>query len=159
MLMHEYSWDTVHCLWCISYKDVAGTASVSFMMCRVRKLITSAGLLWCDTCWEYEACWGVLHIYIYIYIYILWHANPLLGSAIGVAQQSVARQPTGKQDSAQARWRHTSGVREYHVCVRGCQETSRHPVRLQREWGTWRNNTVERPVRPLLGYRKHSSAI
>jgi hypothetical protein len=70
-----------------------------------------------------------------------------------VAQQSVARQPTGKQDSSQARWRHTSGVRECHVCLRGCQETSLHPVRLQREWGTWRDSAVERPARPLLGYR------
>jgi hypothetical protein len=84
---------------------------------------------------------------------ILWHVNPLLGCATGVAQQRVARLPTGKQDSAQARWSHTSGVRECHVCLRGCQETSRHPVSLQREWGTWRNSTVERPVRPVLGYR------
>jgi hypothetical protein len=45
--------------------------------------------------------------------------------------------------SAQARWRHTSGVRECHMCLRGCQETSRHLVRLQREWDTWRNSTVE----------------
>jgi hypothetical protein len=58
-----------------------------------------------------------------------------------------------KKSSAQPRWRHTSGVRECHVCLCGCQETSRHLVRLQREWGTWRNSTVERPVRPLLGCR------
>jgi hypothetical protein len=57
------------------------------------------------------------------------------------------------ETSAQARWRHTSGVRECHVCLRGCQETSRYTVRLQREWETWRNSTVERPVRPVLGYR------
>jgi hypothetical protein len=101
-------------------------------------------------------CSYLLLRYVKIKIYgiiILWHVNPLLGCATGVAQQSVARQPTGKQDSAQARWRHTSGVRKCHVCLRGCQETSRHLVRLQREWGTWRNSTVERPVRPLLGYR------
>jgi hypothetical protein len=33
------------------------------------------------------------------------------------------------ETSAQARWRHTSGVRECHMCLRGCQETSRHFVR------------------------------
>jgi hypothetical protein len=55
--------------------------------------------------------------------------------------------------SAQPWRRHTSRIKECRLCLRGCQETSRHPVRLQREWGTWRNNTVERPVRPLLGYR------
>jgi hypothetical protein len=42
---------------------------------------------------------------------------------------------------------------ECHVCLRDCQKTCRHLVRLQREWGTWRNSTVERPVWPLLGYR------
>jgi hypothetical protein len=42
---------------------------------------------------------------------ISWHVN-----LCWITQRSVARQPTGKQDSAQARWRHTSGVREI-MCV------------------------------------------
>jgi hypothetical protein len=72
---------------------------------------------------------------------------------VGLRNRSLRGSRPVNKSSAQPRWRHTSGVRECHVCLRGCQETSRHPVRLQREWGTWRNSTVERPVRPLLGYR------
>jgi hypothetical protein len=71
----------------------------------------------------------------------------------GLRNRALLRASSVNETSAQARWRHTSGVSECHVCLRGCQETSRHLVRLQREWETWRNSTVKRLVRPLPGYR------
>jgi hypothetical protein len=68
---------------------------------------------------------------------VKWHhyivtCQPFVGSRNGALLGSRLV----NKSSAQPRWRHTSGVRECQVCLHDCQETSRHLVRLQREWGT-----------------------
>jgi hypothetical protein len=66
-----------------------------------------------------------------------------VGEAMFAPYRAVPSRTAPSAATQQARWRHTSGVRERHMCLRGCQETSRHLVRLQGEWETWRNSTVE----------------
>jgi hypothetical protein len=59
-----------------------------------------------------------------------------VGKAVFAPCRALPCRAVPSAAAQQPRWR--------HMCLRGCQETSRHLVRLQGEWETWRNSTVER---------------
>jgi hypothetical protein len=90
-----------------------------------------------STC--HVACWAVYHIpwiwpililtlYAYASQIILWHVNQLLGCSAGVAQRSVARQPSAKQLATEYMQRGSEGRRSL---LRAVAMTSRNSVGIR----------------------------